>query len=589
MGKKRIKVLGIIFMLTIGTLHAQQIPDKEKKTIENEFVRKYLSPLRIVWQSGNQGKNIKNLSQLLKEGNGQADLSAAELCRLESNATEKPAFLLDYGKEIHGGLQLVTGRWENKKPIKIRVRFGESVSEVMSEIGEKGATNDHAMRDFVVELPWLGKLEIGNTGFRFVRIDLVDSSAILQLKEARAISIYRDIPYLGSFNSSDSRLNKIWEVGAYTVHLNMQEYLWDGIKRDRLVWVGDMHPEVATINSVFGYNEVVPKSLDLARDITPLPGWMNTISTYSIWWIILQHDWYMHQGDLSYLKQQQPYLKQLLQLIMSKIGKDNKEQLDGVRFLDWPSSEDKKGIHAGLHAMMVWSLTKGAELSGILEDKETEKQCEAALKRLKSYVPDHNNSKQAAALMALSGLISAEQSDKEVISVGGTKKLSTFYGYYMLEAQAAAGNYKGALNNIRDFWGAMLDLGATTFWEDFNMDWIPNASRIDEIIPEGKKDIHGDYGAYCYVGHRHSLCHGWASGPTAWLTRHVLGIKVTAPGCKEITITPHLDDLDFAEGTFPTPYGLVWVKHVRLKNGKMETQVKAPKEIKIIKVLEKNN
>src|SRR5690606_30374858 len=159
----------------------------------------------------------------------------------------------------------------------------------------------------------------------------------------------------------------------------------------------------------------------------------------------------------------QPYLKQLLQLIMSKIGKDNKEQLDGVRFLDWPSSEDKKGIHAGLHAMMVWSLTKGAELSGILEDKETEKQCEAALKRLKSYIPDHNNSKQAAALMALSGLISAEQSDKEVISVGGTKNLSTFYGYYMLEAQAAAGNYKGALNNIRDFWGAMLDLGATTF------------------------------------------------------------------------------------------------------------------------------
>jgi alpha-L-rhamnosidase len=42
--------------------------------------------------------------------------------------------------------------------------------------------------------------------------------------------------------------------------------------------------------------------------------------------------------------------------------------------------------------------------------------------------------------------------------------------------------------------------------------------QIDEIVPAGKKDIHDDYGAYCYVGFRHSLCHGWASGPTAFLS-----------------------------------------------------------------------
>ena len=83
----------------------------------------------------------------------------------------------------------------------------------------------------------------------------------------------------------------------------------------------------------------------------------------------------------------------------------------------------------------------------------------------------------------------------------------------MLQAMAKAGNYTGALNDIRIFWGAMLDLGATTFWEDFNLDWVNNASRIDELVPEGKKDVHGDYGAYCYLGLRHSFCHGWASGP----------------------------------------------------------------------------
>lgn len=43
----------------------------------------------------------------------------------------------------------------------------------------------------------------------------------------------------------------------------------------------------------------------------------------------------------------------------------------------------------------------------------------------------------------------------------------------MLRAMAAAGNYQGAIDVIRQFWGAMLDLGATTFWEDFNLDWLP--------------------------------------------------------------------------------------------------------------------
>lgn len=129
----------------------------------------------------------------------------------------------------------------------------------------------------------------------------------------------------------------------------------------------------------------------------------------------------------------------------------------------------------------------------------------------------------------------------------------------------------------------MLDLGATTFWEDFNLAWMKNAAPIDQLVSKGKKDIHGDYGDYCYKGYRHSLCHGSASGPTAWLTEHILGIKVTAPGCKEITIEPNLADLDYAEGTFSTPFGVLWVKHTRKRDGSINTNIEAPKEIRIVK------
>ncbi len=525
-----------------------------------------------------------NAERLLLPGNGQADLANKDMCILKSEGGIYPALLLDFGRELHGGLQIITGMHKSGKPVRVRVRFGESASEAMSEIEPRqNATNDHAMRDETVQLPWLGKQEVGNTGFRFVRIDLLDADTELQLKEVRAIFTFRDLPYLGFFNCSDPLLNKIWLTGAYTVQLNMQDYLWDGIKRDRLVWVGDMHPEISTISAVFGNNDIVPKSLDLSRDITPLPSWMNGISTYSMWWIIIHRDWYYHNGNLSYLKQQQDYLTKLLAYIISKIGNDNKEQLDGTRFLDWPSSENKKGVDAGLQAMMIWALTDGSELCKILGEAAVAAQCEAAVARLRKYVPDHNHSKQAAALMALSGLMPAQKANSEILAVGGAKGFSTFYGYYMLQAKAKAGDYQGALDAIRSFWGAMLNLGATTFWEDFNLDWLPNASRIDDLPKPGRKDIHGDYGAYCYIGFRHSLCHGWASGPTPWLTQYVLGITVVEPGCRTIKIDPHLGDLQFAEGSFPTPYGLVKVRHVKQPGGKIVSTFTAPKQVKVIR------
>ena len=560
-------------------------PEYQEKVFHDSRVRSYLTPQRIVWKYDGGGRLIKNPEGLLAKGNnGQSELTNREVCTMRSTANERPAILLDFGREIQGGIQLVT-TLAGKNPVKIRVRFGESVSEAMSDVGDKqGATNDHAMRDFTMELPWLGVAEIGNSGFRFVRIDLVDANTTLSLKEINAVFTYRDIPYLGSFRSNDERLNRIWLTGAYTVHLNMQEYIWDGIKRDRLVWLGDLHPEVMTVSTVFGYNEVIPKSLDLARDITQLPGWMNGMCSYSLWWVIIHRDWYLYQGDFSYLKEQQSYLTGLLKLLLTKVDASGQEKLDGGgRFLDWPSSPNEQGVNAGLQALMIITFQAGAELCTLLGDKELATQCAETVKLMQKKAPDHNRLKQAAALMAIADLMPAQKANDEVIQVGGPKDFSTFYGYYMLEAQAKAGDYQSAINNIRQYWGGMLDMGATTFWEDFDLDWTVNAAGIDELVPEGKKDIHADFGAYCYKNLRHSLCHGWASGPTAWLTAHVLGVQVMEPGCKTIRISPQLGDLQWVEGAFPTPQGVVYIKHTKGADGKVKSDIKAPKGVKIIK------
>ena len=285
----------------------------------------------------------------------------------------------------------------------------------------------------------------------------------------------------------------------------------------------------------------------------------------------------------------------LLDMLMSRVGEDGTEHLDGGRFLDWPSEPNRKAVDAGLHSLMIMAMDAGAGLCDILGESSRAKRCRKTLELLKkssgaaSWLeslsrdnPSSPGNKQAAALMALSGEVpAAEACDKCIIS-GGAAGFSTFYGYYMLEAMAAAGRYAEAMDMIRSYWGGMLDLGATTFWEDFDLSWKDNAARIDSLVPEGKKDVHKDYGGYCYKGFRHSLCHGWASGPTSWLSRHVLGIEILSPGCRRIRVTPHLGDLEWVEGTFPTPSGPVYVRHE--KNGcKVISEIKAPKGIKVVK------
>ena len=542
---------------------------------EAEFVEEYILPVRVMKTEG----DVSDSDKLLAPYSGQVSTDEPDVTVFKTTKAGKASVLLDFGKEIQGGVQIVRALSGYKGAAVFHLCFGESVSETMSDVSAEGstATNDHSVRDFETAVPWLGSATVGETGFRFLRLDLVSEGEEIPLVAVRAVSRYRDIPYVGSFKCNDERINRIWETGAYTVHLNMQDYLWDGIKRDRLVWMGDMHPEVMTIGTVFGNHDVVRKSLDYVRDGTPVDSWMNGICSYSLWWIIIHHHLYWYYGDKEYLAEQKDYLTQLLRNVIGNID-GNKENYKEGRFIDWPTNDNPDAIHAGLQALTVRALDAGAELAGWLSEPALSKECKDAAARMRTYVPDHKGNKEAAALLAIEGMLDGKAA-RDVIVRGGAKDFTSFMGYYMLEALAKNGNYDDAVELISEYWGRMLDLGATTFWEDFNYEDSKNAARIDEFVPEGKFDIHADGGAYCYVGLRHSFCHGWASGPTAWLSEHLLGVEPVEPGFKVVRIIPHLGTLKWVEGDFPTPYGPIHVTHSRREDGSISSTVVLPEEV----------
>lgn len=406
--RSSVLALGLACLAAAAT--AEQ-PGAARRSPITEFS---VDPVRVVWQSE---RGVSDTNTLLAPHAGQPVLeSPLPPCQIETTAGSTGGLLLDFGREIQGHVQLFTPLTPGKEPVRARIRLGESASEAMADLGgTKNAGNDHAVRDQVVTLPWLGTQTIGPSGFRFVRIDAVDPDRPVRLTQVRAVLGIRDVPRIGSFRCSDERLTRIWEVGADTVHLCMQDYLWDGIKRDRLVWIGDMHPEVSTINAVFGFNDVVPASLDLTRDVTPVEKWMNGISSYSMWWVLIHEEMWRHHGDRRYLEAQRPYLTALLERLATLVGPDGKERIDGMRFLDWPSSPNKEGVTAGLQALLVMTLDSGTRLMTELGDDRVAGICRSAADRARTVAPDPHGSKSGAALLALAGMRDArETADAEI-------------------------------------------------------------------------------------------------------------------------------------------------------------------------------
>ncbi|PQV64216.1 alpha-L-rhamnosidase [Abditibacterium utsteinense] len=537
--------------------------------------RRFLPATRVLWSH-----STKNEGKLLENNWGQALADDVPSCQLNG---EGAGVLLDFGRELHGNVQFVVGPIAGNRSVRARLRFGESASEAMGE-----PNNDHANHDFEIRLAPMSSGEFGLTGFRFARLDLLENAEV-PLVAARAVTLEHEPKEIGSFQCSDERLNQIWRVGRETTRLCLQDYIWDGIKRDRLVWMGDLHPEIAVVLKCYGALEIVPQSLDWVRNHTALPAWMNGIGSYSMWWVVLQRDWWMQTADLTYLQSQRAYLLGLLPLLMEQIGENGEISWRGSTFMDWPSSPNQSAVLSGLHALLCWSLESGATLCDALGEGETATKCRHNIEVLRRHAPAlppqseaaHAGTKQAAALLALTHLADAKVANAQVLSQAPLKSLSTFYGFYTLQARALAGDVTGALDVIRKYWGTMIDLGATTFWEHFELEWAENAGRIDELPQPGKRDIHRECGEYCYVGLRHSFCHGWAAGPTAFLSETVLGAQIIEAGGSVVRVRPQLGDLKWAEGDFPTAFGPIHIRHTKNEAGEIESHIEAPPQVRI--------
>ncbi len=488
--------------------------------------------------------------------------------------------ILDFGKEICGRVHVVYS-WNGDA--KVRFRTGESVAETCAELGEKGACNDHSLRDAVYPSLKLSDFSTTETGFRFVRIDSLEGTV-------QIISIYAEetpngLKRIGDFKCNDEEINKIFEVAARTLSLcTRDEEIWDAIKRDRIVWIGDFYPELIGLFPLYGDLKQFKNVFDSFGSFDKR--WANGLPSYSAWWLLCLCEYYALSGDEEYFLSKDKDIDDVIASFDSIIKENGMiSPKDGIvptngdfnYFIDWPSNQTKDS-EIGWRYLLLIMLAKAKDvLSGFSKDVS---KIEAMISRLSSYHYDESSFKQVTALGVLSGKID-EKKAREALKKDGAMGMTCFMSAIIVKALAKLDEGEFALKTIKEYYGAMLKMGATSFFEDFDMGWLKDdPDPITELPRENKKNIHADYGKFCYKGLRHSLCHGWSSGFISFFFDYVLGVASLEPGYKTISVTPHLSGLRKASGVIATPYGPIHVSH-ELIDGKIHTEIDLPKGVQI--------
>lgn len=466
--------------------------------------------------------------------------------------------LIDFGKETMGFpvFSEINGNG------LIKIYYGESREEALDTIdGEltdrievKGSTQELVLSD--------------SKAFRYLYIE---TEGNLTYGDVSMLYEYMPIEYKGSFKCNDELINKIWEVGAYTMHLTTRDFFLDGCKRDRWVWSGDAYQSYLMNYYLFFDSPAVQRTMYLLRGKDPVTSHINTIMDYTFYWFLGVYDYYMYTGDSEFIAQMYPKMQSMMEYVLGR--RNNRGLVEGLAgdwiFIDWADGYmEKKGEVSFEQLLFARSLETMAMCAKVIDKGADVIKYENLASEVKkillnefwddkkhAFIHGKVNGNSDGAVTRYTNMFAVffnylnetkkQEVKKNVILNDSIMKISTPYmRFYELEAMCSMGETDYVIKEMRNYWGGMLKEGATTFWEKYN----PEEKGVQHL-------------AMYQRPYRKSLCHAWGASPIYLLGKYFLGVKPVAPGYSKFEIRPVLGDLKWMEGNVPTPNGKI---HVRM-------------------------
>ena len=423
----------------------------------------------------------------------------------------------------------------------------------------------------------------------------------------------------GSFQSSDPLVNRIWAdsvqtatdmlaPGPLTVDsagrpcpIALPEVIIDGAVRDRCPYVGDewvtgrtldaSDPHWSTQRAMLAWFAAAQHG-DGSIPSSPIYAGAVMLIDYNAYWVLALYNYVLYSGDVGLARQVWPSVVKLLDVFYPAHVRG------GLLVNSWGANDygyiRRRGtVVAYYNAQYVLALRDAAKLAqwtgnGAAAQRWTARAdataaaadaafWDASAQAFGDTTTDHATHPQdgnafavlagvathAQALAALAYLVEHDWRDYgNTIADTNTwddpdwgllasDRVYPFISYDELLARFSLGLDDSAFDLLRREWGYMARVGPGTTWET--------------IGPYGgpPTDIHPSFDS------------GWSSGAAAALSQYVLGVTPTSPGFKTFTVQVHANDLVWANGDVPTPYGAIHVSWVRFGKAVL-TKVSAP-------------
>ena len=395
----------------------------------------------------------------------------------------------------------------------------------------------------------------------------------------------------GYFKCSDEMLNRIYELGKWTVKICRQSIELDSpVHQENLMCVGDYIVESMVNNHTTGdYSLTRFDVLRRAKYYVSSEGYAHN-ENYAYMWFIWLEDYYRYTGDKSIFPEVLEGMETVLSRFRMMENKSGLIEYVGVYgFIDWVFID---GHSMGMpprvlgetvtNELYYKALTVAADVYEILGNKEKHEYYKTKSEKFKKTFNETFYDKEKGIYFdGLTGVTPVgdgipENPDNRYY----TRYSNTFAVLFdlcdenrkteIMEWVLRSENLEGVQPYFMHFvFEALTKAG---LFEKYGMKLL---RRWQVLVEDCEKGMHELW--LHYEGYGLDYSHGWGATPTYQLPVKLLGLEILEPGFKKIKLEPCLYGLESAIIEMPTPFGNISCK---MQEGK-PYELTVPKEIAV--------
>ncbi|MBE6541291.1 MAG: hypothetical protein E7672_02460 [Ruminococcaceae bacterium] len=394
-------------------------------------------------------------------------------------------------------------------------------------------------------------------------------------------------------STSDSELNNVLRVAAHTLkYCRQMIHLDSPAHGEPLACTGDYYIE--SLMTLFSFGDLRLAELDVKRtaELIRYNGGRMFHTTYSLIWVQMLYDMYVHTGHKDLFEDCRDALIILLDLFETYVGENGLiENPPDYMFIDWIKFDGFDMHHppkalgqSCLNMFYYGALNTASKIFAVLGNDVMSKRYKSEAASLKKNInellfdPKEN--------LYFEGL----NTPTPAHLIGKWMPENTDKRYYRRHANILAAYFgvcdKEKAVEILDRVMSDDSLGLyQPYFAHFLLEAIYRNGLADkytlEVCEQWKAPVREcskglAEGFHTAVSFDHS--HAWGGTPLYSIPKALTGIEVLEPGYKKISLNPSLLGLEFATVEIPTEFGMITVE---LKRG-CAAKCKIPEEIELV-------